>query len=146
MSTLSDEQIEETWTRVVYGDPLGVASPRIRIAFARAVIEADRAVREKGASPAPALPAPIFLTDSEVLALYVDAGWDADNRRYLTAEDAHILADRLRRFAALAPSPAGEREPEPGDEGVTYPPYVKRVHPAAQPAAPSSSGSHEEGV
>ena len=45
---------------------------------------------------------PSGLTDAQVFALYVAAGWEPENRGYLTDKDAHILADRLRRFAVLA--------------------------------------------
>jgi hypothetical protein len=122
MSNLSDEQIDALDTFALH-----VMAPRQRESvreFARAVIEADRAVREKGASPAPA--------DALRAALESIA-------RNTCCEGCQEAA-RVAR-AALAPSPAGEREtgrfvrerdPQTGEWGPWVP-----VHPAAQPAAPA---------
>jgi hypothetical protein len=192
MSTLSDEQIAQieklAWehARVKWSTPPGYQFDDAElIEFAGAVIEADRAVREKGASPAPADP-----TVAEVQEYALLWAREVHKLLPLAGKDCNTLDDLeafLRRLAALAPSPAGEREPIAEiDEfwGIRYcgaesiAEIVKRhglkagtklyAHPAAQPAAPlgaiewlrrdregnqaaqpaapSSSGSHGEGA
>jgi hypothetical protein len=223
MSTLSDEQIAQieklAWehARVKWSTPPGYQFDDAElIEFAGAVIEADRAVREKGASPAPADP-----TVAEVQEYALLWAREVHKLLPLAGKDCNTLDDLeafLRRLAALAPSPAGppaepnlmaaldlaigelrgirdsnwrewdkphnttdefagwaksraaytlsriagllvvgdapspageretgrfvrERDPQTGEWGPWIP-----VHPAAQPAAPSSSGSHEEGA
>jgi hypothetical protein len=156
MSTLSDEQIAQieklAWehARVKWSTPPGYQFDDAElIEFAGAVIEADRAVREKGASPAPADP-----TVAEVQEYALLWAREVHKLLPLAGKDCNTLDDLeafLRRLAALAPSPAGEREPQrhlasmPLNKGGRLDDERQNliqkldVHPAAQPAAPSSS-------
>jgi hypothetical protein len=162
MSNLSDEQIERIWDKACAQWAKQDATP-MRMVFARAIesavrekghptttkLLAEAAVREKGASPAPA-------DERARFEQYFSAAWlmrDGD-----TYKDVHAdLWEGWQARAALAPSPAGERETPIAeiDEfwGIRYcgaepiAAIVKRhglkagtklyVHPAAQPAAPA---------
>jgi hypothetical protein len=150
MSTLSDEQIDEIATRYATMTVAGwlFRSESVLRDFAGEIASSalpESAVREKGASPAPVSKAKAYAWRQSL-----------EKGERLCREDGHqgdaaTLLD-IAMFidgAALAPSPAGEREPIPCavckfQEGCRRHGSCRQMydhaHPAAQPAAPSSSG------